>query len=357
MSRPLRVVHYLNQFFGQIGGEDKADAPLSLVSGPVGPGRAIQAALEAANTEDPAQTGEVVATLICGDNTMAEALDQRAEEVVRAMAGLEPDIVLAGPAFGAGRYGMACAAVCAAASSLLSVPAVAGLHESNPAVPLYRSRAFLTPTASTAAGMRAATAGMVKVGLALSRGLPPEAGDYFVQGIRVPVERALTGAERAAAMLLERLQGGRPATELPLPAYEIVPPAPPLEDTRAATIVLVTEGGLTPKGNPDRIEASMATKYGVYSLEGLDKLAPEDFQAAHGGYDNARVNEDPHRLVPLDALRAMESSGEIKAVGPVFYSTAGNATTTDNAARFGKEIAQDIRQRIKGQVGVFLTAT
>jgi len=32
----LKVVHYINQFFGQIGGEDKADTPPLVKEGPVG---------------------------------------------------------------------------------------------------------------------------------------------------------------------------------------------------------------------------------------------------------------------------------------------------------------------------------
>ena len=42
MEKQIRVVHYLNQFFGQIGGEDKADVGFSVVNGPVGPGVLIQ---------------------------------------------------------------------------------------------------------------------------------------------------------------------------------------------------------------------------------------------------------------------------------------------------------------------------
>ena len=42
IGKPWRVVHYLNQFFGQIGGEDKADAPLQVKAGPVGPGLAVK---------------------------------------------------------------------------------------------------------------------------------------------------------------------------------------------------------------------------------------------------------------------------------------------------------------------------
>ena len=37
----LKVVHYLNQFFGQVGGEDKADTGFMIREGPVGPGLAL----------------------------------------------------------------------------------------------------------------------------------------------------------------------------------------------------------------------------------------------------------------------------------------------------------------------------
>ena len=69
----LRVVHYLNQFFGQIGGEDQAGVGPQVKEGPVGPGRAAQEALKG--------RGEVVATAICGDNYFAENVEQATREV------------------------------------------------------------------------------------------------------------------------------------------------------------------------------------------------------------------------------------------------------------------------------------
>jgi betaine reductase len=38
----MRVVHYLNQFFGGIGAEEHAGAPLQVSDGPVGPGRLLE---------------------------------------------------------------------------------------------------------------------------------------------------------------------------------------------------------------------------------------------------------------------------------------------------------------------------
>ncbi|HEX9871401.1 MAG TPA: glycine/sarcosine/betaine reductase selenoprotein B family protein, partial [Candidatus Tectomicrobia bacterium] len=39
MGTPLRVVHYLNQFFAGVGGEDMANIPPRLQEGSVGSGR------------------------------------------------------------------------------------------------------------------------------------------------------------------------------------------------------------------------------------------------------------------------------------------------------------------------------
>ena len=73
-NKKLRVVHYLNQFFGQVGGEDKAGLKPQVQAGPVGPGLALQQAL--------GDTGEVVATVICGDNYVGDNLEQARAEIL-----------------------------------------------------------------------------------------------------------------------------------------------------------------------------------------------------------------------------------------------------------------------------------
>ena len=348
MTEPLRIVHYLNQFFGQIGGEDRADIGVVLKDGPVGPGLAVQAAFQG--------RAEVVGTVIAGDNFMAENSGENAAAIAGAVASFKPDILLAGPAFGSGRYGLACGAVCAAVGERLGIPVVTGMHEENPGAALYRSLAYIVKTGPTAASMRAAVADMTAVALDLARGELPPADSHIPMGKRVQVVRDRTGAERAVDMLAARLRGEPQGTELPLPSFEHVPAAPPLDGLRDAVVILATEGGLTPSGNPDRIEMSMATRYGVYPIGGLDRLDAKRFEVAHGGYDNTAARQDPNRLLPLDALRRLERKGALKA-GDVFYTTAGNATSVTNAAAFGRGIAADIRKRFSQQAGVVLTST
>ena len=61
MTEKIRVVHYINQFFAGIGGEDKADAPPERRAGAVGARCALQAAF--------GQDAEIVATILCGDTS------------------------------------------------------------------------------------------------------------------------------------------------------------------------------------------------------------------------------------------------------------------------------------------------
>jgi betaine reductase len=349
MGRPLRIVHYLNQFFGQIGGEDKADTPCQVKGGPVGPGLILKRLL--------GDRAEIAATVICGDNFAAENLEQTGRKVAEAAADYQPDLFLAGPAFQAGRYGMACGAVCQAVGQRLAIPAVTGMNEENPAVQVYRGQAYIVPTGKSAAKMGEAVQKMVDLALCLAGGRRPPEGSFFPRGVRELVVLESTGAQRAVDMLVTLLAGQPVTTELPLPSFEKVPPAPPLEDLSGATIVLATEGGVTPVGNPEGIEMSMATKFGAYSLERLSRMAPDRFTVAHGGFDNQFARADPNVLVPLDVLRELVAAKTIGALGEVFYTTAGNATSVENSSRFGREIARDIRRRFGERVGVIFTST
>src|SRR5262245_39131280 len=119
MSELLRVAHYLNQFFAGLGGEDCADLGVSMRPEPVGPGRALQAAL--------GDAARIAGTVICGDNHIAEQEEAATAAIRKELEALRPHVLVAGPAFGSGRYGLACAAACRAAAAL-GIPAVSGMH-------------------------------------------------------------------------------------------------------------------------------------------------------------------------------------------------------------------------------------
>src|SRR5262245_28064092 len=150
----FRVVHYLNQFFAGIGSEDKADMPPGRHDGPTGPGRLLQQAL--------GDRARIVATVYCGDNHVGEN-PGTVEDVVALIAEMRPDIVIAGPAFSAGRYGLACGAVSAGACKQLGVAVVTGMHADNAAVEMYRTKVPIVPTEKTAAGMARALPVMARL--------------------------------------------------------------------------------------------------------------------------------------------------------------------------------------------------
>ncbi len=350
VSPGLRVVHYLNQFFGGIGGEDKAHVGPQISVGPTGPGRGIQNALGG--------RGEIVATVICGDNYFAEKTEEATEEVIQLLSPYEPDVVIAGPAFEAGRYGVACGAVCKAVQDQLGIPAVTGMFSENPGVDLFSKDTYIVQTGDSIRTMADAIAKMVSIALRLVAnqeiGKPTEEG-YFPRGI-VRNERVdKNAAERAVSMVLAKIKGEPFAPELELPKFDRVKPAPALKDLASAKIALVTDGGLVPKGNPDKMEAGRSTRFATYSIKGVDYLSLGDYEANHTGYDGVFVNQDPNRLVPLDVMRDLEKEGVVGKLQDKIYATAGVATPLDNAVNIGQGIAEQLKA--DGVDAVILTST
>lgn len=345
----LRIVHYLNQFFGQEGGEEKGGMGPLLKQGPCGPGVAF--------AKELADLGVIVGSVICGDNYMAEHTEQAVGELLPMIRSLQPDLLIAGPAFNAGRYGPACGAVCKAVQEELRIPAVTAMYPENPGVDLYRRDVLIVKAGPSAAGMRDAVRAMSALLRKRVAGEPtsPEADGYLPSGIRENVRAARSGAVRAVDMLLTLLAGGEITTELPMPVFDYVPPAPPVRDMARARIALVTEGGFVPTGNPDQLESSRAGKYLRYELHGVESLSGMEFQTVHGGYNNAFVNADPNRLVPVDALRALTREGRVGEMADYVYSTTGNGTSFENSRAFGAAIAAALKQD-KVQ-GVILTST
>lgn len=345
-----RVIHYINQFFGGIGGEDKADAPPQTREGVVGPGMAFKAAL---GTE-----AEIVATFICGDNYFANNMDAVAAEVVQTTRAYDADALIAGPAFNAGRYGAACATVCAAVQKALGIPVVTALYRENPGVDLFRKEIPIVEAADSARGMAKAVAAMSRVLLKLLKneqlGSPAEEG-LLEKGIRENIFYDQAGAERAVVMLIKKLKGEAFDTEYKMPVFDRVTPRPPVTDMRGARIALVTSGGIVPFGNPDHIAASSAQNYGEYDIGAVTDLRQGVYQTVHGGYDQTYANQDPDRVLPVDVLRDLEKEGRIGSLHPLFYSTVGNGTAVAKAKAFGIEIGKRLKD---AQVqAVILTST
>lgn len=350
MTEKIRVVHYINQFFAGIGGEERADAPPERRAGAVGPGRALQAAFGA--------DAEIVATILCGDTYFNEHADQTADDLMAMIREDKPDIVIAGPAFDSGRYGMACGKICRVAQSTFGIPALTAVAPENPAAEVYSAYTYVIPVGGTAAKMREAVAPMAKLALKLARheklGTPAEEG-YLPSGKRLNTFSTETAAHRATQMLLTKVRGDAYQTELQVPTYDRVPPAPPVADMKHATIAVGTEGGTVPLGNPDRIEAVRATKWETYSILNMSTLAAGNYESAHGGYDARFANADPNRMVPVDALRTLEQEGAFADLYDAFFSTVGCGMPIATGSEIGHAIAN--KMKADGIEGIIITAT
>jgi glycine reductase len=340
-----RIVHYLNQFFVGAGGEDAASSPPSSQPGPVGPGRRLAQLLGADH--------EIVATVSCGDDDAA-GRPEAVAEILALIQDARPDLVVAGPAFTSGRYGQACARVAAAASAA-GLRAVAAMHPDNPGID-EAGAAPVVASGEAARLMGAALDVLSAAALKLLAGAGLTAADGLV-GLapRQPRMAERNGAERAVDLVLARLGGDREATEVPLPRFDKVTPAPPVTDLGTSTVAILTEGALVPDDNPGSLESARATRWLRYSLVGRQELMPGEWRSVHGGFSTVWANADPHRILPLDAARQLEREGAIGHLHEEFLVTAGNGTSVANARRFGVEWAADLRH--SGARAAILTAT
>jgi glycine reductase len=315
----------------------------------VGPGAAFAVAL--------GQDAEIVATVVCGDSFYGENMDEARKIVLDMVKGQKADLFIAGPAFNAGRYGVACGDICKAVSQELGIPVLTGMYIENPGTDLYRKHINIVQTGNSAADMRNAVPVMAKAALKLARGEElkvPEDG-VIEKGIRKNIYRETRGSQRAVDMLIAKLSGQPFETEYPMPDFDRVTPNPAVKDMGKARIALVTSGGIVPKGNPDSIEASSASKYGKYDIDGIADLTSDAYQTAHGGYDPVYANEDPDRVLPVDVLRDMEEEGIIGGLYRYYYSTVGNGTSVGNAVGFASEFVKELKE--DGVDAVVLTST
>jgi len=341
-----RIVHYINNFYGGIGGEEKADIPPQKHDGKVGPGMALEKELGDAAT--------IVGTIICGDSYFNENLEKASAEVQAMIESFKPDLVVVGPGFNAGRYGMACGTVAKIVDENLGLPVVGGLYEENPGLEIFKRHAYFVPTGNSAPSMRTAIPAMAALAKKLLAGETVTEG-YFEKGLRVNYFAEQRGSKRAVDMLLKKIGGQEFETEYPMPAFDRVAPMPAIKDIKKARIALVSSGGPVPKGNPDHIESSSASKYGKYSLVDIVDFDETNGETAHGGYDPVYANIDLDRVLPVDVLKEMVKAGEIGSLHDYWYSTVGNGTAVASSKKFAAAIAEDL---LADKVdGVILTST
>ena len=179
--------------------------------------------------------GEVAATIVCGDNYFADHQDEALEEILKVVEEKTPDLFIAGPGFNAGRYGLACGTICDAVAAKYKIPVLTGLYPENPGAEMFHKTVYIVETPISAAGMRKVIPVMVKLARKMLTGEEigfPEEEGYIPQGFRVNVHTEKTGAVRAVDMMIAKLKGEPFTTELPMPVFNKVHPAPAVADLK-----------------------------------------------------------------------------------------------------------------------------
>ncbi len=345
-----KAIHYINQFFAGIGGEDTADYKPEIREGAIGPALALSTMLNA----------EVTHTIICGDNYIGSNTDEAIKEILGFLEGKEFDIFVAGPAFQAGRYGVACGNICKAVKEKFNVPVITSMNVENPGVEMFKKDMYVFRGGKSAAKLKddanviAAFANKILNGE--KTGSADEEG-FFPRGIRAQVwlESGKTGAQRGVEMLIKKLNGIPFETELPIPALDRVPVAAPIADLSKANIAMVTTGGIVPVANPDRIQSASATRWGRYDISKDERLESGVYKTIHAGFDPAAADADPNVIMPIDAMKVYLKEGKFGKLHDYFYSTVGTGTTQAEAARMAKEIIEKLKEDKVD--GVIMTST
>jgi glycine reductase len=355
MMNKMRVVHYLNQFFGQIGGEAQANVGFTVKEGPVGPGMLLQKEL--------GDMAEIVATIICGDDFFAVGPEKNAEIGLEKLMPFKPDIFFAGPAFAAGRYTIACGAMCKKVAEKLQIPAISAMNMEAPGVDIYRKDAFIIKTGIHSKEMSSAVKDMARLAIRLKSGgeeklltfedMPdPEEYKYFSRNMLRNIICEETVAERSVSKLLKKIKGEPFTSEVIPPVFEIFEIPAAIKNLSKAKIAFVTDGGLVPKGNPDGMATRSNLRWGAYDIEKIFN----DYEVVHAGYFNDYVLESPYRLVPLDALSELVGEGKVGGINNKLYSMPACTTVSRRCAEVGTEMAEAM-QAIGDIDGVILTST
>lgn len=350
VKEKYQVIHYINQFFAGYGGEEKAQMPIKFVYGPLGPGKGLIAAAK--------DRLDIITTIICGDNYFHSNQEKVLNEIENMVKAKMPELVVAGPSFNAGRYGLACRQVCERIEKCLNIPTLTAMNVQNPGATAKPIGTYILPCGESVRDMNAILPVLAAFSLKLCSGeeiKDPKSEGYIPRGIRKNEFLKNSAAVRAAAILKRKIYGESFETEIPLPVYDKVEPPAPVSDLAKATIAIVTDGGVVPKGNPDRLESARSTKWLKYDIAGLDRLDSLTYESVHGGFDLAAVNKDPNRIVPVDGLRKLEKERKIGKLYEAFYTTSGMTTPVVDCTRLGKEMAADLS--VSGVDGVILTGT
>jgi betaine reductase len=350
MVGKVRVMHYLNQFFAGRGGEDKASLPFEPLKGAIGPGKRLQEML--------GDSAEIVVTAYCGDNYFNEHRDEVLPAILKVVKDERVQMVFSGPAFDAGRYGVACVEVCHFMATEANLRCITSMFPENPGVAIYKQykdrRVFLFPSKPNTSGMEEALSKMGQCASKLASGTAVGSASeegYVPRGIRANKVVSRSGVDRAVDMLMDKIAGRPFTTEIPVESLERIPVPPRLTDLRQVCLALATTSGVMPPGNPDGFKVYRNTQWRKYPIRSLNSMKDGNWDVIHGGFHTAFMLGNPNYGVPLDVCRDLEKDGVIGRLYPFYYVTSGCSGLITSMKAIGKEIAYDMKA---GGVGAAL---
>ena len=349
-----KAVYFINQFFAGVGGEDKADFPLEIRPEALGPAKRFQ--------ELSGDAFDIVTTVYCGDNHFADYPSATAEAIIEAVRTNGAAMFVAGPAFGSGRYGYACAELCHRVTAALGIPCLSAMAPGNPGVELYQQykdrEVYFLPTGETISGMGKALEHMAHFAQRLIAGAAiGTAADegYMPRGIRVAALAPKRGVERAIDMMLAKVAGRDFVSEIPIETVEQTPIAAAIRDLKQARLALVSTAGVVAPGNPDGFKTNGNTQWRKYAVDQIDSMTDAPWDVWHGGYNTVFMHDNPNYGVPLDSCREFEKAGGIGKVHPYFYSIPGSFGQISIMQNIGREILSDMKE--EGVSGALLVST
>lgn len=168
------------------------------------------------------------------------------------------------------------------------------------------------------------------------------------QNYKLPVHlinHGISAPKRCVSMLLAKYYGKSYHTEVDMYS-PIQVDNPTLKVPLAnAKIILITDGGLVPLGNPDRIPPTNASSFGIYSFGKCKSLGVGDYEVSHQGYCHDEIDCNPNRLLPVDILTFLTDQGIVGELYPYFISTTGVMVPCEDAKTLGSHIADFVNNR------------
>ena len=345
-----KILHYLNQFFAGIGGEDKAGQEFLFLSH-AWPRR--RASRSAQNSRSRIRNGGL------RRNHFHENEEAVLASLTEAMTQFAPDLFIAGPAFHAGRYGLACAKAASFVRQRWNIPALTGLYEENPGTREIGRHVLVIETGHRRPRCRQpSSAAPISAALLLKKDF--DSVERFKEEYCLKIPRRFTVQAGAPTAFGRRTCLSLSSVELLLRAKSRALSLRPIRFPPRLRSVARNSGDRDGRGFGAERQSrpagsSRGTKYFKYSIKERDDLKPGEFEAMHTGYDTSTVNADPDRLIPLDAMRTLERSGNFGRLHDYYYVTTGTGAMPAKMQELGVGIAEELCA--SGVNGVVLTAT